>query len=165
MADSNDTTAWRELVERYKEDYPDIAELDENDRQYVFLAYYSLTRCDITKSCIRAKVSKPRTFYEKWLKNEKFKEIIENEKKSMVEVLENDLFNLAQKSVPAVIFALCNLAPDKWRNKYYTDNLNKNVTVDDIISQFINPKEIEQSQSDNSNEEVKDEPTAEEVNQ
>lgn len=134
--------SFRELVERYKQDYPEIQELDDGDRQYIFLAYYSLTRCDITKSCIKAKVSKPMTYYGKWLDNPKFKEIIENEKKSMVEVLENDLYNLAQKSVPAVIFALCNLAPDKWRNKYYTDNLNKNISVDELMAQFVNPDDV-----------------------
>lgn len=142
MADIDDRQSWRELVERYKEDYPDIAHLDEDDRQYVFLAYYSLTRCDITKSCIMAKISKPMTYYGKWLKDETFKQIIEDEKKSMVEVLENDLFNLAKKSVPAVIFALCNLSPEKWKNKYYADNINRNITVDELMAQFIDPDKV-----------------------
>jgi hypothetical protein len=148
---NKDTQKWKELVERYKEDYPEISHLDEENRQYIFLAYFSLTRCNITKSCLMAQVSKPRTYYGKWLKNERFKEIIDVEKESMVDVLENDLFNLAKTKTSAVIFALCNLAPDKWRNKYYTDNVNKNITVDELMDQFLNPDEVkEQNKEDES---------------
>lgn len=113
-----------EQVEQLKKEHPEIQHLgDSAGRQYIALAWYILSRGNVTESCIKAGIGRTQ-WYEKYMKEPKFSVIVDGWKESIVEMLESDLLGLAKHNVTALIFALTNLAPKKWKDRR---NLDVNV--------------------------------------
>jgi len=104
-----------QAIKDYRKQHPEIKHLSKSGQQYRFLAFYNISRANVTESCKFARIGKYK-YYQKWLLDPDFKRIIGIETEAILDDVESDLFNQARRNVIANIFALKCRRPLKWQD-------------------------------------------------